>query len=368
MAVMSEHTNPFHDTSPRPHQDERFLRHEIQLVNRNSGIALEALVHDLTPVGLHYLLTHFDIPNLDRETMRLAVSGRVKTPLELSVADLEGMGVETRTVTLECAGNGRNLLAPRYPSNPWGCEAVGTAEWTGVPLNRVLEQVELLDDAVEVAFIGADRGFDRGIEHDYGRSLSVDHAMRDEVMLVTGMNGMPLLPQHGAPLRLVVPGWYGMASVKWLTRIEVLDKPYDGYQQAVGYHYRQSREDRGVPVREIRVKSLMVPPGIPDWFTRERMVDAGTVRLMGRAWSGNGVEIDRVEVGVDGVWHAADLGTRADTYAWTPWQCNWQAVPGEHELCCRATDANGDEQPLEARWDHTGLGNNCVQRVRVTVR
>ncbi len=115
--------------------------------------------------------------------------------------------------------------------------------------------------------------------------------MNEDVLVVWGMNGAPLAPQHGFPLRLVVPGWYGMASVKWLNRIQVLAQPFDGYQQTPNYHYRQKREDPGVPVSTMRVKSLMVPPGIPDWYTRHRTVEAGPVELTGRAWSGGGVPI-----------------------------------------------------------------------------
>jgi DMSO/TMAO reductase YedYZ molybdopterin-dependent catalytic subunit len=182
------------------------------------------------------------------------------------------------------------------------------------------------------------------------------------------MNGQPLLPQHGFPLRLVVPGWYGMASVKWLTRIEALAKPYDGFQQVSTYHYREVPGGPATPVTHMRVKSLMVPPGIPDFYTRRRMVDAGEVALRGRAWAGGGAAIARVEVGVDGVWREATLEPEQGRFAWRGWRLVWDAKPGEHELSCRATDANGETQPLEPRWDTGGFGNNVVQRVPVTVR
>ena len=159
----------------------------------------------------------------------------------------------------------------------------------------------LRDDAVEIAFIGADRGFDRGHEHAFGRSLKRDLALSDDVLLVWAMNGQPLLPQHGFPLRLIVPGWYGMASVKWLKRIEALDKPYR--RLPAGRRpitTARSPMDRRTPITHMRVKSLLVPPGIPDWYTRRRLVDAGAVTLIGRAWSGGGVPIAQVEVGIDG--------------------------------------------------------------------
>jgi DMSO/TMAO reductase YedYZ molybdopterin-dependent catalytic subunit len=247
-------------------------------------------------------------------------------------------------------------------------EAVGTAEWTGTPLRHLLEGAGLQDDTVEVAFIGADRGFDHGHEHAYGRSLTPELAMADDVLVAWAMNGQPLLPQHGYPLRLIVPGWYGMASVKWLQRIEALDRPYDGFQQVGTYMYRPVPDGPTTPVTHVRVKSLLVPPGIPDWYTRRRMVDAGPTRLFGRAWSGAGVPVARVEVRVDGAWQAAELAPPQGRFAWRGWSFTWNAQAGEHELACRATDANGNVQPLQPSWDSGGFGNNAVQRVQVTVR
>lgn len=219
-----------------------------------------------------------------------------------------------------------------------------------------------------MVFYGTDRGLDQGVEHDYGRSLTPSHALDEDVMLVWAMNGAPLLPQHGFPLRLIVPGWYGMASVKWLDRIEVIDRPFDGFQQVVTYVYRESANDTGTPITAIRVKSLMVPPGIPDWYSRRRLVDQGPVELFGRAWSGSGVPIRRVEVAVDGVWQDAVLEAGSGRYAWSGWRTRWHATPGNYELMCRATDANGEAQPIEPPFDQSGLGNNAAHRVQVTVR
>jgi DMSO/TMAO reductase YedYZ molybdopterin-dependent catalytic subunit len=360
--------NPFFAQQARSHLDAAFVLEEVRLTNRNHGLLLEALRYDVTPVGMHYLLNHFDVPALDEQHWRLTVAGRVERPLTLSLDDIRALPEKTLRVTLECAGNGRAGMAPRYPSMPWLQEGTGTADWTGTPLRNVLEQAGLREDVVEVGFFGADRGFDRGVEHAFGRSLQPAYALDDDVLLVYAMNGMPLLPQHGAPLRLIVPGWYGMASVKWLVGIEALDRPFDGYQQAVGYHYRTSAEDPGVPVTHIHVRSLIEPPGIPDWYTRQRLVDAGRVKLCGRAWSGAGVPVTRVEVGIDGTWHEASLEASPHRYAWRRWTFMWDAAAGDHELCVRATDANGAVQPLEAGWNVTGLGNNAVHRIQVSVR
>ena len=363
--------NPFAGALPTGPSTGDYTREEVRLANRNSGIALEALRYDVTPAGLHYLLTHFDIPAAEDACWRLEVGGCVTTKLSLSTGMIKQLPARTMRVTLECAGNGRGHFSPRYVSMPWLYEAVGNAEWTGTPLRHVLEQAGLAGNASEIACIGADQGFDRSGRHAYGRSLKRDHALSDDVLLCTAMNGAPLLPQHGYPLRLIVPGWYGMASVKWLQRIEVLDRPYDGPQQARNYHYRTAPGGLGIPVDLMRVKSLMMPPGIPDWYTRRRVVDTGPVELRGRAWSGGGVPVARVEVAVDGQWRDAgidaDTGGEAGRFGWRGWRLPWQAQPGMHELMCRATDANGAVQPLEPVPDAAGFGNNAVHKVSVFV-
>src|SRR3712207_5675015 len=191
---------------------------ELALATRNHGLPLEALRYDVTPPGLHYVLTHFDIPAVDPGSWRLEIGGAVDRPLTLDLADLTARPAVTARVLRECAGNGRARLEPRPVSQPWLLEAVGTAEWTGTPLAPLLEEAGLSPDAVDVVFTGADHGVERGVEQDYSRGLSLAEAMRPDVLLVWAMNGAPLPPQHGAPLRLLVPGWYGMAHVKWLDR------------------------------------------------------------------------------------------------------------------------------------------------------
>lgn len=179
---------------------------------------------------------------------------------------------------------------------PWLDEAVGTAAWTGTPLAGVLEEAGVRPDTVEIVCTGADHGIEGGEELDYARSLSVSEAMRPEILLACEMSGRPLEPQHGFPLRLLVPGWYGMTSVKWLSSIAAVTEPFRGFHQAVAYHYRRTEEDPGTPVRRIRPRALMSPPGLPDFPERRRYVDRGSVNLQGRAWSAS-APIVRVEVG-----------------------------------------------------------------------
>jgi len=342
----------------------RFTAQEVALAARNRGMPLEALRHELTPAGLHYLLIHFDIPPADERPLEFR--GLFQNTFSIEPAELRRLPSKTLRVTLECAGNGRGQLAPRYPSVPWLEEGMSTADWTGVPLSHLLDKAGLKPTATEIVFHGADRGIDAGVEHHFARSLARDEALREDVLLAYAMNGAALPPQHGAPLRLVVPRWYGMASVKWLQAIEALDRPFDGFQQARGYHFRRQSTDQGEPCTLMRVNCAMAPPGIPDFYTRRRIVDAGTVEIVGRAWSG-AAPISRVEFAVDGAWHDAQLEPSA-SFCWQRWSASWNADPGEHELVCRATDRDGNVQPLEPPWDVSGFGNNSVQRVKVTVR
>ncbi|WP_326967083.1 sulfite oxidase [Arthrobacter sp. CG_A4] len=372
---MSRHSNVLRNPRRRtgklsPHPGEPshgpLTSEELQLAVRNHSMPVEALRNDTTPPGLHYLLSHFDIPYIDADNWHLRIGGAVRRSLELSIRALRRAPSISVPVTLECAGNGRALLKPRPLSQPWMLEAVGTATWTGVPLAYLLTQAGVEDDAVEVVFTGADTGVQGGVRQQFARSLPMDEALRPDVVLAYRMNGLELPPQHGYPLRLVVPGWYGMASVKWLSSIKVLTKPFDGFQQSVAYRYQQDADDAGAPVTWIKVRSLMVPPGIPDFFTRRRILPAAPVMLTGRAWSGQGA-VQRVEVGIDGKWAPAHLELPAAPFAWCAWSMPWVAEPGEHELACRATDASGDVQPLEQAWNYQGMGNNAVQRITVTV-
>jgi DMSO/TMAO reductase YedYZ molybdopterin-dependent catalytic subunit len=342
---------------------------ELQLAARNHGMPLEALRWDLTPVGLHYLLIHYDIPNVDVPLWRLEVGGLVERPLALTLDELRALPAVEVVVTMECAGNGRALVDPHVVSQPWLLEAVGTARWRGVPVAALLADAGVVDGAVDVVFTGLDRGVEGGEEQRYARSLSVAEATSGEAILAYEVNGVPLPPQHGFPLRLVVPGWYGMTNVKWLSRIEVVGEPFEGYQMRQAYRFRREESDAGEPVSRIAVRSLMIPPGIPEFMSRSRVVEAGRCELQGRAWSGEAEPVG-VDVSTDGgeTWSPAQLGSaELGHWAWRSWRFSWDAEPGEHVLCCRTRDAAGNEQPLSAPWNVGGYANNAVQRVSVTV-
>jgi sulfane dehydrogenase subunit SoxC len=367
LSSLDTDVNPPSEPSRVADPDEGISIDELRLAARNHGLPLEALQFDITPPGLHYLLTHYDIPALDPAEFQLVLDGLVASPMSLDLAAIRARPRVSTVVTLECAGNGRALLQPRPVSQPWPTEAVGTSRWTGTPLAPLLREAGISDRAVDVVFTGADHGIERGVEQDYQRSLTVPEALREDVLLVYEMNGLVLPPQHGSPLRLVVPGWYGMAHVKWLTRIEGVPEQFDGYQMNA-YRLRQETGEPGVPLTRIHPRALLVPPGFPDFMSRSRMLRPGRSTVEGRAWSG-WAPIESVEVSVDDgdSWAAATLEPAAEPWGWVRWTWTWEATPGEYVLSARASDRTGRSQPGDQPWNRGGFANNTVQRVPVTV-
>ncbi len=341
---------------------------ELRLAGRNHAMPLEALRYDVTPPGLHYLLTHYDIPAVDPDTHRLRLLG--ERTLDLGLADLRARPQVSLPVTLECAGNGRARLDPRPVSQPWLDEAVGTASWDGTPLAPLLREAGLGPDACEVVFTGVDHGLEYGVEEDYARALPLAEALGADVLLAWGMNGTPLPPQHGAPLRLVVPGWYGMTQVKWLREVRVVDTPFTGFHNAVAYRVATRVGEQGEPVTRIAPRALMVPPGFPDFLSRTRVVEPGTHLLTGRAWSG-WASIARVQVSPDdgASWSDAELDPPLGRWAWRGWRWPWTVQQrGRHVLCVRTDDEAGNAQPERHEWNRQGMSNTSVQRVEVLVR
>jgi DMSO/TMAO reductase YedYZ molybdopterin-dependent catalytic subunit len=324
--------------------------------------------YPITPTGLHYLVIHFDIPEVTPDDWQLTIGGLVSTPLRLSLDDLKARPAVTLPVTMECAGNGRALLSPRPVSQPWFVEGASTAEWTGTPLRGLLQEAGLTDAATELVFTGLDWGVQGGEVQPYQRSLSRDEAMRADVLLAYAMNGEPLPPQHGYPLRLLVPGWYGMTSVKWLSQIEAAALPFTGYQMMKSYRYSQSADDLGEPVTLIKPRALLIPPGVPDFASRTRVVSAGPTILSGRAWAGR-ASVERVEVSCDdgATWVEAVLEPEHSPFTWRGWRSAWNAESGRHRLRVRATSSEGVVQPSESFWTYQGMGNNVAQLLEVVV-
>jgi DMSO/TMAO reductase YedYZ molybdopterin-dependent catalytic subunit len=239
--------------------------------------------------------------------------------------------------------------------------------WTGTPLRGLLVEAGYDDRAVEVVFTGADHGVERGVEQDYARSLSIGEALRDDVLVAYAVNDVPLPPQHGFPLRLVVPGWYGMAHVKWLRSVEVVDHRFDGFQMSA-YRLRASADDPGEPLTRMEPRALVSPPGWPDFMSRARFAHAGPLTVEGRAWSG-WAPVDHVEVTFDGgrTWQPAALDPERGRWAWRRWSTDWVATPGRHILSARAADATGRRQAERPDWNRGGFAGSLGQQVEVHV-
>ncbi|MBJ7453103.1 MAG: sulfite oxidase [Blastococcus sp.] len=345
-----------------------FSNEETRLAFRNHGMHFEFLDQPITPVASHFQLVHFDVPQLSAAGYSFTIGGQVAYPRTITLDELKQRPTVRQPSVMACAGNGRSFTHPRSIYVPWFSEALGAFEYTGTPLGPLLEEAGLLDDAVEVVFTGHDEGIDLGVRHHFERALPIDEAMAEGVILAWDANGGPLPPAHGFPLRLVVPSWYGMASVKWLKAITVINHPFQGVQQKLVYRLSFSSSDLGRPVQKKFVRAAIKPPGIPDLISRKRFVDAGPVELRGMAWSGFGA-IERVEISTDDrhTFSPATLEPPASPHTWTPWRFTWNARPGEHILAARATDVTGNTQPLEPLWNVQGMAQNGVERIAVHV-
>jgi DMSO/TMAO reductase YedYZ molybdopterin-dependent catalytic subunit len=333
----------------------------------NGETSIPALLGGVVMPNAHfYVRNHFQIPLLDASTWRLDVSGLVERPLSLSLRDLRSLPSQTAVVTLECAGNGRYLVDPPAPGEQWRLGAVSTAEWTGVPLAEVLGRAGPKSTAKEVVFRGADNGEVDGRSGpiQFERSLSLDMAHEGGAILAYAMNGEAVPLQHGHPVRLILPNWYGVASVKWLTQIELVDGSFAGYFQSDKYHYEWENEGERPrrPVTLQRVRSLITEPS-PD-----EHVPPGEVAIRGVAWSG-AAPIARVDVSLDGgPWQEARLVGDRHRQSWQWWELLTRLdVVGSVRIRARATDLAGRSQPEEPEWNRFGYGNNAIQEVVVSV-
>ncbi len=349
---------------------ERILRERAP---ENWEYPFHALDSVITPVDQHYIRSHFATPVLERDTWRLRVEGAVDRPLDISYEELIRQPAKSAPVTLECAGNGRIYLQPSARGVQWEDGAVSTARWTGVSLAAILERAGIRGNAVDVVLEGADGGPSSndlrpaGPLLRYARSIPRARALRDDVLLAYQMNGEPLPRPHGFPVRAMVPGWFGMASVKWLTRIVVTDQPFDGFWETVDYAFWKRRD--GLPVRA-PITEMLVKAAIARPVLRENVPAGKRYRINGAAWTSD-AEISRVEVSTDGgkSWRDARLLDRHQVNAWRLWELDWR-VPeqrGPVVLMARATDSRGRTQPTERDPDRGNYMVNHVVPIEVAI-
>jgi DMSO/TMAO reductase YedYZ molybdopterin-dependent catalytic subunit len=337
----------------------------------NLEMPFEKLDGFITPTNSFYVRTHFPIPKIDKQTWRLRVEGEVEKSFEISYDELLKMDSTKIPATLECAGNNRNFLEPKVKGVQWRLGAVSTAEWTGVVLSMLLDRAVVRPSAHEVILEGADRGKPDDPKSPAGElkfAWSIPLEKASSVLLAYKMNDVDLPPEHGFPVRAIVPGWYGMASIKWLQRIIVTDQPFTGYFQTLDYAFWKRRGDmiERVPLSELQTKAEIARPA------EGEIVPANShVRVHGAAWTTNG-EIIKVELSTDGgsTWGDAKLLGEAKPNAWRLWEFNWKtpAAAGKHALIARATDSRGRTQPAEHDPDRGTYMINHLLPIEVEVR
>ena len=351
-------------------------QHSGLIVRQKSPLNLEypfsSLSDWLTPTDHFFVRNHFAMPRLDASAWKLSIDGAVDRPLELSVDDLHRLPPRTVTAVVECAGNGRVFYEPVREGLQWQNGAVGNAIWTGIPLAEIIEQAGVRKDAVEVVLIGADRGVVDGGKKTaspgpiaFARSLPLAKACDEATLLAYAMNGEPLTTEHGHPLRAVIPGWFGMAWVKWLIGIRIVERPFLGYWQGRDY-FRWDRslgEPNLVPLTEMHPKAQIARP-----VAGARLSVGAKTRIFGAAWSGE-APIREVLVSVDdgADWRPATLLAPASRHAWRLWEVSWTPrEPGRYRLACRAVDAAGTTQPEEQQPDRESYAANWIIPVEVT--
>jgi len=349
-------------------RDGKIVRGEEPL---NLEMPFEKLDGFITPVEAFYVRTHFPIPKIDKKTWRLRVEGEVEKPFELRYDELLKLESRKVSVTLECAGNNRIFLEPKVKGVQWGLGAVGNAEWTGVALSILLDRARVKSTAGEIILEGADGGKLEDPKSPAGElkfARSIPLAKAREVLLAHKMNDVDLTTEHGFPLRAIVPGWYAMASIKWLQRIVVMDKPFTGYYQTLDYAYWKRRGDLAelVPLAEMQIKAEIAQP-----VEGEVVAANSIVRVHGAAWTG-GDDITKVELSTDGgaSWSETKLIDKPIRNAWRLWEFEWHtpAAAGKQTLVARATDSRGRTQPIERDPDRGTYMINHLLPVTVEVK
>src|SRR6266404_3606522 len=315
---------------------------------------LENLGEFITPTKSFYVRNHFPIPKIDKNKWRLRIEGEVQKPFEINFDELSKLQSRKIPATLECAGNGRSFLEPKVKGVQWNIGGISNADWTGIPLSILLERAGMKSSAREIIFEGGDRGkledpkAPRG-EINFARSIPLEKAR--DVLLAYKMNDVDLPPEHGFPLRAIVPGWYAVASIKWLQRIIIANKPFNGYYQTLDYSYwkRDGEQARLTALSEIQTKAVIISP------SEDEIVAANSsARVRGAAWSGTG-EIKKIELSTDGgsTWSEAKLLGESKSNAWRLWEFDWKTPTkaGKTTLIARATDSSGATQPHDRDAD-----------------
>jgi sulfite oxidase len=348
-------------------KDSRLIIRSLRPEDLETPVSL--LKDYLTPHELFYVRHHAYAPTVDANAWKLTIDGEVDKPYTLTLDELKKFPKATVTVTLECAGNGRAFYEPPIPGIQWERGAVGTARWTGARLADVLKRAGVKTTGKYVALDGADKAV--GKQPEFIRNLPIDKALHVDTILAYEMNGQPLPPLHGFPLRAVASGWEGAYAVKWLTHIQVIPQEHEGFFVKTAYRYPNRRVAPGeavapqdmLPVSGLVVKSFLNAP------LEGAKLKAGPVRVSGFAWAGESF-ITKVEVSDDNgaTWKLAQLGKERERYAWQSFEYTFNITkPGSYLLMSRATDDKGNVQPVAPQWNPSGYLWNVIDQVRIHV-
>ena len=351
---------------------------EVTLAFRCHGTHWESLSEDITPVGEHYLLIHYDVMYFARlDVYRLNVYGCVERALTLSLTQIQEMAKDhtwTMPMTMECSGNGRNTMKPRYNRHvPWGLQAFGCYNWTGMPLRFLLQQVGVTADCVDVVFTGYDAGLESNELRYFQHALSIHDAAIDHSMLCWMHNGIDLLPNHGAPLRLMVPGWYGNINVKWLQSIQLINRRFKGvYQRTYSYSQMPSDNDLLCPSQELRPHAMLKPMGFPDFTTRKRSALQGKQQWVGKAWVGGGHyrAVLSVDLSLDdgNTWLPCKMEPRLGIFGWLKFTVQLELGVGMYSIRVRATDNMGFRQTVQLdMWNWASMQDDAMQKIDLIV-
>lgn len=315
-----------------------------------------------------FIRSHFDMPDINTRNWKLSVTELNGYGVDYTYERLMAFPKHEVTVTLECAGNSRSSVQPSCEGMLWNHGGVGRSNWSGVSVQTLLAQMEDISESTHVLFLGHDSGNE---DHDgpvsnYGMSIPLSKAMDVDTILAYEMNGRVLPQAHGYPMRLIVPGWYGMASVKWVTGIRIVDKPHDGFHQSKYYVYvtpgmQEAQSSDRVSV--MKVKSLITS------IKRGQRLKTGVQTIHGKAWSGSG-PIQKVEISTDNGnnWQITGLAQSQSKYDWQHWSYDWTTnSPGRFLISVRATDSLGNVQPKFSDWNFRGFSNNGIHVVPVEI-
>ncbi|MCL7747524.1 sulfite oxidase [Halalkalibacter alkaliphilus] len=337
----------------------------LQPENKETPISF--LNTDIVPSHLFFKRNHFSYPKLTYSNYWLPINGLVKTPKIFSLQEIVKLPSKTIKVILECAGNKRSLFEPKVFGEQWEKGAISQGYWTGVSLTTLLEATGINPKAKEVLIEGYDKGkrTDKNNEYSYSRSLPLDKALDPDTIIAYEYNSQPIPFKHGYPLRLIVPNWYGMASVKWIKQISLISSEFKGPYQSIDYVYYPNKENDtdSFPVTIMNVNSTIQEP------VHMEILNTGTHVIKGIAWTGAG-EVSKVEVSTDhgDTWLEAEIEPTYRSYGWVSWTYEWSVYdPGEYTIMSKSTDTLGRTQPLKPFWNRKGYGYNAIDKVEVKI-